>query len=964
MFALDFTRKEIPFLLSGTGKLRLGVRMPSAVEPIPEDGGDLFSVRLDAGGGHKIRLGLDETVKIGMSASARAELAPVFARDAGASSLLDPNGLAGYFAAGKHADQVVLALALGADSSAAATGSFAFSALNASAEIDTGASGGYAYLRAFHKDEAAGNILADFFANARLPEQLDRPLQPGEAISLRYGGYLNLSAEVSSGYRLRGTRSFSLGSLALSEKYDFSVLAKVGLQAGIAGRFAILMTADEDLPDWVRVRVMRHRAKSIGVAADVTVGFANALAPLPGSADEFLGAVLGVNARNFLNVFQKALELSEFSKLEAQFDGLAKRFIGEFIGKAFDQIDAADFEKFRRRVQTIVASQEKLGDRAVALFDRYFNRLDFLRTVLRTIIEVPVESLGRDLDPELWGILSQLTDGDPLRFLQGELVAGVKLRAGKVLELIEDPSQTHAEIRKVVALAQQQFGIANLLRELAKIRSVDDLEGIANQKVGEFVTRLVGRTLDSSANLKNALDEVHAVLANLDKFKNKLFESFREVANQSWKLALHAEYSRASEADALIDLRINARLPRGIALLQSAGRGDFVGALSMADPDVVRLREGVLTHRTRRESAFQVHITGWHLNYQYEGFDRVITEVEQRLTPTEHGLMIDSTATLEIDRMRKRARRGEEMHVNFLLRALGESAKVVRAPSSNTAFLIETLESLAARYQLQFTDIDTSAPELQDYLAFARELGLDTKGANLAELAPLLPRNAAGNFGKMTASYDVRFGKKALDALLRLRDLSPVEWVNAETEIRAWMRLNLLANYIRNDDLHDIAFAYASPGMFEFYRREGGNFQNHSSLTVPVQVPAGFRAPAKVTLNRSEIQTVDTLYRIEESMVRAVEDLVEILRAGQAVDPGAFEKKLGRFGEAMNRYDAFDQASNRHGVGASTIFLMFDALVRIVSREAPANSCVLRLSSEVAGKTVEKIFLSDAAGES
>lgn len=956
MFVLDFTRKEIPFLLSGSGKLSVRAAIPSPDQPIPEEGAPLFSLGFD-------RLGVDDSVKISVSASARAELAPVFARDAGTSARLAQNGLAGYFAEGKHADRAVLVLDLGADAAVAATGSFAYSALGASAEIDAGADGGYAYLRAFRKAEAAGEVLTDFFANARLPEQLDRPLQSGEAISLRYGGYLNLSAELSSGYRLQGTKSISLGSLALSEQYDFSVLGKVGLQAGIAGRFAILMTTDEELPDWVRVRVTRHQAKSIGVAADVTVGLSNGLAPLPGSADEFLGAVLGVNTRNFLSVFQKALEFSELTKLEAQLDGLAKRFIGEFIGKAFDQIDATDLEKFLARVRKIVESQEKLGDSAVALFDRYFNRLDSLRALLRKILEVPVEILGKDLDPELWGILSQLTGGDPLRFLQGELIAEVKQQVEKALDLIDDPSQVHAEIRKVVALAQQRFGIAGFFRDLAKIRSVDDLQAIANEKAGQFVTRLVGHTLDSSTNLKNALDEVHAVLANLDKFKNKLFESFREVANQSWKLALHAEYSRASEDDALIDLRINASVPDGIALLQSAGRGDFVAALATADPEIVRLREGVLTHRTRRDSAFKVQITGWHLNYQYEGFDRVITEVEQRLRPTEHGLMIDSTATLEIDKLRKRARRGEEMHVNFLLRALGESAKVVRAPSSNSAFLIETLESLTARYQLQFTDVDTSAPELQDYLAFAHELGLDAKGANLAELTPLLPRNAAGNFGKMTASYDVRFGKKSLDALLRLRDLSPVEWRNAETGIRAWMRLNLLANYIRNDDLHDIAYAYASPAMFEFYRREGGDFQNHSSLTVPVQLPAGFRAPAKVTLNRSEIQTVDTLYRIEESMVRAIEELMEVLRMKRPVDPRTFEKKLGRFGEAMNHYDAFDQASNRHGVGASTIFLMFDALVRIVAREVPANICVLRLSSEAGGETVEKIFLSDAAVE-
>ena len=98
-------------------------------------------------------------------------------------------------------------------------------------------------------------------------------------------------------------------------------------------------------------------------------------------------------------------------------------------------------------------------------------------------------------------------------------------------------------------------------------------------------------------------------------------------------------------------------------------------------------------------------------------------------------------------------------------------------------------------------------------------------------------------------------------------------------------------------------------------------------------------------------------------MVQSVEDLLQILRAGQPIDPQVFESKLGRFGEAMSRYDAFDQASNRRGVGASTVFLLFDALVRFVARDAAANICVLRLASEVDGKGVEKIFLSNAAAE-
>jgi hypothetical protein len=52
----------------------------------------------------------------------------------------------------------------------------------------------------------------------RLPEQVrlsasqDRAPEPGEAIALRYGGYLRLAAEASAGYRMAGCKSISLGN--------------------------------------------------------------------------------------------------------------------------------------------------------------------------------------------------------------------------------------------------------------------------------------------------------------------------------------------------------------------------------------------------------------------------------------------------------------------------------------------------------------------------------------------------------------------------------------------------------------------------------------------------------------------------------------------------------------------------------------------------------------------------------
>ena len=435
--------------------------------------------------------------------------------------------------------------------------------------------------------------------------------------------------------------------------------AALGLSAGVAGRFAILVTVADGLPDWTRVQVRRHRAKDLLVAADVNVGFKNQLDDLPATADEFLGAVLGVNAKNFLNVFQKARELSDFEKFKAATDGLAQRFVSEFVGKAFDVLAAQpEFTTFLARVNTVVSSYEQLGDRAVALFDRYFDRREMLTSLLDRLAvleDKELDTLRKELTPDLWKILAQLTDGDPLGFLLRQVTTGgltvdsaaeLKKRALAALELIR--SDAHKEIRDAIALAKAGFAVDALFRELAKVTTVEGLEALANEKIGEFVSRLVGRTLDSSKNLKLAFDEVHAVLDKIDGFKETLFNTFKEAANSSYKVALHAEYSRASERDPLVDVLIRPDHPRGAELLRQAGRGDFEEILTTSDTDVIRLRDGLLTHRTKRERAFKVNIVGWHADYRYEGFDRVITEADQRLVASDNGEGVTVFTTLEL----------------------------------------------------------------------------------------------------------------------------------------------------------------------------------------------------------------------------------------------------------------------------------------------------------------------------
>jgi hypothetical protein len=300
--------------------------------------------------------------------------------------------------------------------------------------------------------------------------------------------------------------------------------------------------------------------------------------------------------------------------------------------------------------------------------------------------------------------------------------------------------------------------------------------------------------------------------------------------------------------------------------------------------------------------------------------------------------------------------------MNFLLRALGESAKAVKSDSATTGYLIDTLNMMTARYELSFTDDQTSLAELQDYLSFARELGLDQHGATIETLDPLLTRASDGGFGRVEVSYDVRFGEKAVTALLNVKTLSE----SAELTIRTAMRRMLLANYLKSDALHDVAFAYATPGVFSLFSEEGpSSFTNHFQRGFRVTLPgSSIAAPAEVALDKTELEHLKTLYMIENDMVDAIRNLIKVVNSKTAINPQAFEKKLGKFGDALKNFDGFDQTTNARGIGSSTIFAMFDMLVRLASAGAGANISVLRLQSAANGKTVEKLFLSDAATDS
>ena len=194
MPTINLQRKDLPFLLSGSGEVAVNTGELQLGQPIPENAPAVLSLHFKAGGNQKIPLGQDQTVKVSLSVDSHVDLKPVFASSTAAEAkLLAQYGLGDFFKNGANSGKLVLAFDVGASASTAVAGSFAYSVLKASVEVDAGADGGYTYLRALDKTLPIELALPEFFRTMRLPEQVrlsasqDRAPEPGEAMALRYG---------------------------------------------------------------------------------------------------------------------------------------------------------------------------------------------------------------------------------------------------------------------------------------------------------------------------------------------------------------------------------------------------------------------------------------------------------------------------------------------------------------------------------------------------------------------------------------------------------------------------------------------------------------------------------------------------------------------------------------------------------------------------------------------------------
>jgi hypothetical protein len=331
----------------------------------------------------------------------------------------------------------------------------------------------------------------------------------------------------------------------------------------------------------------------------------------------------------------------------------------------------------------------------------------------------------------------------------------------------------------------------------------------------------------------------------------------------------------------------------------------------------------------------------------------VITNTEQQIKTEANGglsvfTQIDMTAEGQQDEQTDKQHK--TMYTNFLLRFIGESNGVLEFDKENQQYLIETISSMAANYQLNFTDSQTTTKDLNNYLSFAKDFDLDKEGATADQLKLLLPKVAEDNYGAVSLNYEARYTEEGLRALF--------ENMPDENTIRRIMRKIVVANYNKGKGAHlsMIAWAYWTQDAFNQWSQNPTGFAQTTRVKefIPNNPPFGLQAPSRVQLDSAKLSVLATLFRIEDSLVEGLQQLgalIERAKTGTAkLKPKEFEDSLRHIGGALNDFDKFDE-------GFNTIFAVFDQLVNqnLPSEEARASS--LKLASTAGPQQTSLMFI-------
>jgi hypothetical protein len=957
MPTLSIKKDDLKFLNSGTGSIDIDVQALPLDKPLDPTTPALLNANFNVAAGPAFSFGPAGDVKLSISAGTTATLTPYFATD----KALDAHGLTKFFDANPH--KYILALDIAAKAAADGTFTYKYSVLSAGAELKAGADGEFWFSRAYDTSQNLGDVLQDLASNLCPPSSVSGPLSAGNVIYMEYGGYLNFGLNASVGYEMQGTHSIDIANLLLSESYSLSILGKLGLSAAVAGNFSIQLRSGDTDPSWIHVTVQKKHSNQLSFAADVTVGLTTQSTGLPGSAQEFLGALLGVNAKNWLNFAQQIISSKTPDDLKKSLDSLSESFVSQWVGKGIDLLATPEFVSLLADANKIVTDYQNLDTTAINVFDKYFAlgepALVQALQQLRHLASLDQLAKLYTSNSTLTNLIDELTGGDPLSWILNKV--GLKNPFGSALtqplldifngrvedalSLLQDDA--HSLIKKYITLAKTKFSIDGFVNQLAGVTTIDGLKQKADDELNGFVERIIGQSIDSID--KGKLAKVLTALQKINSIETTLYTKLTDTLNQTASLALHAEYSRAAETDALLEIEVNPATAAGSQILHAASRGDFTGVMGMPITNDYRVMGGTLLDQLTRASKLTFNVAGWHSNFHYSSIESVILSTQQQIVSGDKGTLTVFT-TIDLKNSEDIENNRQQLHATFLLRLIGETQGSINTPpafdSKSQKYLMDTVTGMSASYALVLENSKATQQRVADFLKFAGQFNLTQ--ATTATVLPYMDSEGSGgkvDYGDVKADYEVQFTDQAIARIFSV--------TTQESTIRGIMRSVTLGVLVADEGLQDIAWAYATPGVYQFWKNSGGAMVNPGAPLQFTVAASPFSAPTNngtVTLQPFQISLLTNFFRNEDSVVEAVLGLQALAQSKTKMDPNAFASRMKAFSDSFSLFDK--------GMRTNAMFSVFDKLIAQTQPSASARGSSLKLTSTVApNPTRTKVLL-------
>jgi hypothetical protein len=816
--------------------------------------------------------------------------------------------------------------------------------------IKAGADVGYDRYALFDDQLAAGEILTSLIGGLRLPQHCGDPSRvpdPGELLVFGYDGFLELTAGLSWGYQLSASHNVDFNNLHAAVDYVLRLKAAVSAGYRIGGSFSIEAQRGKSA-GWVRLVVRKKRDSKFDFAASFDGGVDLKTAGLPESADEFLTALLGADAKSALDLFKKIQDFTDLNKVEAEagklLNGTLKNLANKWIGAPLDQSTVQKFLAAAKKVADDYENADQIIVNSVMhLYEDYLGKLDVLKPALEKIAGLSSRDGLKGLsDSEAWSIINRLVGGDLFNLLKDNtLFAQTTGIAEKTLEFMNGSWQK--PLKDLVDEIKPAFPLDKLMGQVAQFASKDKLLTLADTKLQGLVEKLLGRAW-SEINASNAgkiAKDLNDALANVSKFKDTWSARLKEAANESFKIQANYTYTRASSDEALIDVEIDVSETAGQALYQAAAHGKFAQVLANPSSPLLEVNAGALTHKLTKSTQLHIAVLGW----EFTSFHQVISNTEIAIQRGASGqIQVFTTEASLKDRREKKGRdkTTETVATNFLLRFTGEIAQ----SSPDGPYLTKNINNMAAQYDLSFTDEKTDEAELRNYLDLAESLQLiPSAAAFIAGLKTQFPQG----FGKVTAKYIVAFDN---DGVADAFKASPGTAAALAHEItQKLMRAQLLHRHLL-DGPAQIALAALDPGIRGVYFKEGFTaiLSRHWQVNVPDFLGGGTEQildawrPFIVRLLDMESDFAKRFAALDTLVSKAK-------REGSAIPVNDLEEDARKFVESAAEVVNYDGRIN-------SCFAVFDALAAAGSSGKSYRESALVLEIQTAGGTKVTKYIS------